>query len=1313
MITLICPNCGCKLKSKLDDIWGRKVRCRECGNKFIARQSVEEAVSLSLSASCPGCSKEFLNLPADYTGKLVQCPDCSTQFRLGEKKQKRPDAWDVGHTALDIYQITEELGRGGMGAVHKVRHLGWNMDLAVKSPLPKILEKKNGPENFEREAETWINLPLHPHIVSCYYVRRIYDVPRVFAEYVDGGSLSDWISNRDLYEGEAAESLKRILDVAIQFAWGLDFSHEKGLIHQDVKPGNVMLTSQGLVKVTDFGLARAMPMDMSAPDGAEMTMMVKKVGMTQAYASPEQASGEPLTRRTDLWSWAVSVLEMFTGEVTWPVGMAAGLVLEGYRAAPPEDNGLPQMPEKLIELLDECFRENPDDRPHDLNEAADRLIEIYKETISEPYHRQKPGVGRSNAAHLNNRALSLLDLGREEEALAHFKRALEVEPHHPEAAYNRGLLRWRAGEISDLDLVDELEMVRQTHKETWVDEYYLSLVHQERGDFQAAVDVLESIEGEDAERPEIIEALALNRQKAAEPRHERISLKGESGGMVDKASFSRDGRLALIGYSSKKPAEVYSLDDGNLVTALEGHTNLVTSVLLSHDGQMAVTGSSDQTVKVWQAQTGRLLKTFNIYDGFFNDQQGVNALYLTRDKKKLYTGGLDRVLKEWDLSTGELSGEFPPPDDGMKNTFITAIDVDEARGRLVSSDNRAALRIWDLKTKSCLKVFNVPGKNLFDIKFSKNGRYLLSGDSQEQVILWNLEDGSPVFTKWGHKWRTSRCEYSHDNTFFLTGGWSDGLKLWETAKSRCLRTFSKRDPFLKIHGLCLLGEKMPFTFLAKPGSPGVDKWLFDNTVSPWMLSRITSSEEALRYQGQYEEQISHAREALTAGRLDLVLDHTDQARNIPGHSRGREALELQGGLYKRLPVRTLKGGWEVAGIKAHEKDIAVVAVSPDGSLVVTGSTHLDRTGNVKIWDSRTLELLNTSSRAFLSIANVVFTPDGKQAFFVKLGQPLVLVDVESLEIKTTFDKCSKFSLAVTPDGEYVFTHGVKGEPVKMLEVATGRCIRTFDVPEGAFVQLALTPDGKYLHMLPFSPPRRRMIWDVVSGRAIEVKAAEGVPDFNFTCFRFDQSAVLRSNVGFAVWDCLNGGVGKQSNIPSTKGVFNEISSMVLSPNQKFALIGSYKSGLQIWDVDNGTHLSTFLGHIHNLTDVATNPDGRFAYSVGLDGLLKKWELDWELEYKEPADWNDGAKPVLINFLTLHTPRLGRLPTDGQPTEEEIVNHLTRRGRPVWTEEDFQGLLKQLGHAGYGWLKPEGLRNKLEEVAATWTEPPDYWSAYDI
>jgi len=142
-----------------------------------------------------------------------------------------PDGWrpESGDVLLDLYEVRDILGEGGMGTVHRVCHRGWNLDLAVKSPLP-------GVEGFGVEAGAWVELGLHPNVVTCHYVRDLGGAPRVFAELVEGGSLKDWIDDGRLYAGTPAEVLARLLDVAIQFAWGLGYAHDQGLVHQDDDP---------------------------------------------------------------------------------------------------------------------------------------------------------------------------------------------------------------------------------------------------------------------------------------------------------------------------------------------------------------------------------------------------------------------------------------------------------------------------------------------------------------------------------------------------------------------------------------------------------------------------------------------------------------------------------------------------------------------------------------------------------------------------------------------------------------------------------------------------------------------------------------------------------------------------------------------------------------------------------------------------------------------------------------------------------------------------------------------------------------------
>ena len=179
--------------------------------------------------------------------------------------------WRIGEVVDGRYQVLQVHRTGGMGLVYRVRHLEWRTDLAVKCPRAELFETEAQRERFVAEAEIWVSLGLHPNVCGCHYVRVLDGLPRVFAEYVPGGSLRDWIDDRRLYAGGQAVALARMLDVAVQFSRGLVHAHGRGLVHQDVKPGNVLLdvTADGIVaKVTDFGLARAgaVPPAPMAPD---------------------------------------------------------------------------------------------------------------------------------------------------------------------------------------------------------------------------------------------------------------------------------------------------------------------------------------------------------------------------------------------------------------------------------------------------------------------------------------------------------------------------------------------------------------------------------------------------------------------------------------------------------------------------------------------------------------------------------------------------------------------------------------------------------------------------------------------------------------------------------------------------------------------------------------------------------------------------------------------------------------------------------------------------------------------------------------
>ena len=137
--------------------------------------------------------------------------------------------------------------------------------------------------------------------------------------------------------------------------------------------------------------------------------------------------------------------------------------------------------------------------------------------------------------------------------------------------------------------------------------------------------------------------------------------------------------------------------------------------------------------------------------------------------------------------------------------------------------------------------------------------------------------------------------------------------------------------------------------------------------------------------------------------------------------------------------------------------------------------------------------------------------------------------------------------------------------------------------------------------------------------------------------------------------------------------------------------------MKLWEVESGRCIRTFEGHTGWVSSVCLSFDSRWALSGSGDETLMLWKLDWELESVEPPDRDEGARPYLETFLTLHTPYGGKLPEDRKPAEEEIRLALTRKGKPSWREEDFQKLLQTLSYAGYGWINPDGIRREMEKI----------------
>lgn len=263
-----------------------------------------------------------------------------------------------GMRLLGEFTVLEHLGRGGMGSVYRVERSmpTGPIQYAAKVLRDDALTDPAKRDGFIEEIRTWMGLPDHPNITACRFFRTIGDRLIVFSEYIDGGTLIDRV------RGKRLESPENILRIILHCTAGLHASHQHGVIHQDIKPANILMTRDGTPKITDFGLSRMGRPQRQPPDIDTMDdrlLCVSVMGLTPAYCSPEQMAGGRVGFATDQWSLAVTLLYMVAGSVTWRFG---GMVADAFEDILKNAGRERSFIDGLIPILSRCFQREPSRR---------------------------------------------------------------------------------------------------------------------------------------------------------------------------------------------------------------------------------------------------------------------------------------------------------------------------------------------------------------------------------------------------------------------------------------------------------------------------------------------------------------------------------------------------------------------------------------------------------------------------------------------------------------------------------------------------------------------------------------------------------------------------------------------------------------------------------------------------------------------------------------------------------------------------------------------------------------------------------------
>jgi WD40 repeat protein len=759
---------------------------------FLAALDKRDAAERSayLNEACAGDPAlrqrvEALLQSHEEAGPFLQHP----ALERGGETQTAPGDGARGDLALDFlapserpgalgrlghYDVLEVVGRGGFGVVLKAFDNVLQRVVAVKVMAPQLAVTASARKRFIREAQAAAAVR-DEHVIDIHAVEEVNGLPYLVMEYVNGLSLQERLDRDGPLE------LKEVLRIAMQTASGLAKAHAQGLVHRDVKPANILLEN-GVqrVKITDFGLARAV-------DDASLTQSGLVAG-TPMYMAPEQARGEPVDHRSDLFSLGSVLYAMCTGRPPFRASTALAVLKRVSEDTPrPVREVNPEVPDWLAALIARLHAKAPADRYQSAVEVAEELS-LHLVRLQDPAaaarREARPvaprpaarprarrwaaaaavlllagGLGVSEATGVTKLTATVIRVFSPDGTLV-----VEVDDPHVRVTIDgediRILgagpheVRVRPGVAHRFRAVKDGQTVRQ------------ELVTVERGGKRVVRVSREGAGQAEAGSPITLRA-TLRREDMLNDNRQRIAFSPD--GLLLAAPCD-DGRITL-----------WDVTTGQVRTVLEGHKLPTTAVAFAPDGKRLATAAGDYhkrnvngEVKLWDAATGKLLFTLPSSTG------PVFSVAFAPDGETVASAGTGGTVHLWDAATGKEQAPLRSPK-GAGYGLAYAPD-----GKTLAVSLIDTVQLWDVTTRQKKGLLEGHLDEVECVTFSPDGETLATGSRDHTVKLWDAATLKERATLQGHlDWVTS-VAFAPDGKTLASASNRYFVKLWDVTSGKAL-----------------------------------------------------------------------------------------------------------------------------------------------------------------------------------------------------------------------------------------------------------------------------------------------------------------------------------------------------------------------------------------------------------------------------------------------------------------------------------------------------------------------------------------------
>jgi WD40 repeat protein/serine/threonine protein kinase len=686
---------------------------------------------------------------------------------------------------LGEYQLLEKLGQGGMGAVYKAVQTKLDRVVALKVLTKNRMGDDRAIARFQREMKAVGRLS-HPHIVQAYDAREIDGMPILAMEYIEGFDLAALVRRcGPLPIADACELVR-------QAAIGLQCAHQQGLVHRDVKPSNLMLTSEGQVKVLDLGLARLQATERL---DEELTGAGQLMGTTE-YMAPEQAlDTHAVDIRADIYSLGCTLYKLLTGrapfggpEYDTPLKKAMG---HSRDPVPPIRQFRPDLPELLAAVVHRMLAKDPAERFATPAEVADAVGPFTGDCdlpalLSKAEGKPIPPIQKSRRPATTEEHLALPKVETDARPAAQRPSLLA------RVANRRWKRRWKRWPVAATLVGIPLLLAAVMAVRVATDRGAVTIES-----LVPDVQILVKRNGKEAKRLELAQGenrftiqsgdieIALLGAKTDGLRVDNDTFtltRGETAiaritGAVSAAAASRSSNPAAVAMAVKVPITGGQPlgDDGSR------HTDAITCLAFDPSDKLLATGGRDKTVRLWDVATGRLLHTFAGHEG------EVYAVAFSPDGRILASGSAADEVILWDVAMKKEIWRVSP------GGWVFSLAFSPDGKTLAAAGMHFPITLWNVAEAKVRQKSEGYRETVCSLTFTPDGKGLVSGSHDKTVKLWDLSTGQ-VRHALEHGIRVSVVAVSQDGSRIASAGdsWSTGrgsAKMWDLATGQLLRTF--------------------------------------------------------------------------------------------------------------------------------------------------------------------------------------------------------------------------------------------------------------------------------------------------------------------------------------------------------------------------------------------------------------------------------------------------------------------------------------------------------------------------------------------